>query len=44
MSALREAAKRGDLLQVKVQVEERGCDPQEGDSDGWTPLHLAARY
>ena len=44
MSALLDAAERGDLLQVKVEVEKRGGDPQERDSDGWTPLHWAARY
>ena len=44
MSALRDAAKRADLLQVKVEVEKMGCNPQEGDFLGRTPLHLAARY
>ena len=44
MSALRDAAERGDLHKVKVEVEKRGRDPQERGSNGWTPLHYAARY
>ena len=44
MSALHDAAERGDLLQVKVEVENRGRNPQERDFLDRTPLHWAAGY
>ena len=46
MSILHGAAKRGNLILVEKEVEERGRDPQEKATE-WphsTPLHRAAGY
>jgi ankyrin repeat protein len=44
MSAVHDAAIRGDVEGLRVALSGAGPDAHAPNADGWTPLHLAAYY